>query len=119
MIAQAPFPPWRGTVSVRRRGEVGGVQAIDLCVQGCERAGVVEHVVGGGQTLRPTGLRGHDGADLFIDEPAARTHARDCKSNSQSVGTHEARTEIGRRPDCGRIDGFEAGTAGQFDGGPG
>ena len=77
-----PFPPWRGTVSVRRRGEVGGVQAIDLCVQGCRRAGVVEHVVGGGQTLRPTGLRGHDGA-ICSSTSRRCTHARDL----QRLGT--------------------------------
>ena len=37
---------------MRRGGEVGGVQAIDLRLQGGERAGVVDHVVGGGQALR-------------------------------------------------------------------
>ena len=60
---------------MRRGDEVGGVQAIDLRVQGCERAGVVDHVVGSGQALRSAGLCGHDGADLFVGESVARTHA--------------------------------------------
>lgn len=79
-----PLPRTSGRGAGRRRqSAIEAIQRLDLRSNGIGVPGIVDHVVGGGEPLFTTYLRGHNGADLGGGKPATR----DDPSNLLGFGT--------------------------------
>ena len=106
MIAQAPSH--HGEARFQCVAAAGRRRAGDRPV----RAGIaivpafVEHVVGGGQTLRRLACAAMISADLFIGGPAARTHALDLQrlgtvDHADAVAALAVAARLDQQQDCG------------------